>query len=126
MGGREEGSALSRGPSLRCTDEPTAAGEPCLAGQVLSLFGSVPKRAPSHRVLLSRPGLRRGSTAACLSVWRASLLPVLHPSGCLPSLHFWQAWVKARQGSDFSQFAPVLQEWVDLRREKARLVDPSR
>ena len=52
--------------------------------------------------------------------------PVLHPSGCLPSLHFWQAWVKARQGSDFSQFAPVLQEWVDLRREKARLVDPSR
>lgn len=38
----------------------------------------------------------------------------------------YQAWVKARQGSDFSQFAPVLQEWVDLRREKARLVDPSR
>jgi carboxypeptidase Taq len=37
-----------------------------------------------------------------------------------------QAWVKARQASDFSQFAPVLQEWVDLRREKARLVDPSR
>ncbi|KAI7846262.1 hypothetical protein COHA_000242 [Chlorella ohadii] len=38
----------------------------------------------------------------------------------------YQAWVKARQDSDFSQFAPVLQEWVDLRREKARLVDPSR
>lgn len=37
----------------------------------------------------------------------------------------YQAWVKARQASDFAQFAPVLQEWVDLRREKARLVDPA-
>ncbi|KAL4858840.1 Thermostable carboxypeptidase 1 [Chlorella vulgaris] len=37
----------------------------------------------------------------------------------------YQAWVKARQASSFEQFAPVLQEWVDLRREKAALVDPS-
>jgi Zn-dependent M32 family carboxypeptidase len=36
-----------------------------------------------------------------------------------------QAWVKARQASSFEQFAPVLQEWVELRREKAALVDPS-
>ncbi|KAL4428286.1 hypothetical protein ABPG75_002375 [Micractinium tetrahymenae] len=37
----------------------------------------------------------------------------------------YQAWVKARQESDFSAFAPVLQEWVNLRQEKAALVDPS-
>jgi len=37
-----------------------------------------------------------------------------------------QAWVKARQGSDFSLFAGVLQEWVDLRREQAALVDPGK
>lgn len=33
-------------------------------------------------------------------------------------------WVKARQESDFSLFAPVLREWVELRREKARLINP--
>ncbi|GAB4814416.1 hypothetical protein N2152v2_001462 [Parachlorella kessleri] len=40
--------------------------------------------------------------------------------------HGYQTWVKARQESDFSQFAPVLTEWIELRKEKARLIDPSR
>ena len=39
-------------------------------------------------------------------------------------LCYMQAWVKARQASDWSQFAPVLQEWVDLRREEAKLINP--
>ena len=42
------------------------------------------------------------------------------------SLGSYQAWVKARQASDFAAFSPVLKEWVELRREKARLIDPTR
>ena len=34
----------------------------------------------------------------------------------------YQGWVKARQDDDWAAFAPLLQEWVDLRREKAALV----
>jgi carboxypeptidase Taq len=37
-----------------------------------------------------------------------------------------QAWVSARKASDFSQFQPFLQAWVDLNREKAAAIDPSR
>ena len=37
-----------------------------------------------------------------------------------------QAWVKARAASDFSMFAPKLEEWVQLSREIARSIDPSR
>lgn len=36
------------------------------------------------------------------------------------------AWVEARKASDFSKFAPYLKEWVEVRREQARLVDPSK
>lgn len=35
------------------------------------------------------------------------------------------AWVEARKATDFSKFAPYLQEWVDVRRESARLIDPT-
>ncbi len=31
-----------------------------------------------------------------------------------------QAWVKAKQASDFSIFAPFLKEWVEISREKAK------
>lgn len=48
-------------------------------------------------------------------------LPPASPSPPAP-----QAWVKARQESDFAAFAPVLREWVDLRKQKAALVDSSR
>ena len=34
-----------------------------------------------------------------------------------------QAWVKARAASDFSLFAPVLAEWVELKRERAAAID---
>ena len=37
-----------------------------------------------------------------------------------------QVWVKARDAADFNQFAPVLQEWVDLLRKYAAAIDPSR
>lgn len=37
-----------------------------------------------------------------------------------------QKWVKARDEADFSQFAPVLQEWVDLLKKYARAIDSSR
>eukprot|EP00199_Chlamydomonas_sp_CCMP681_P000758 CAMPEP_0119102174 /NCGR_PEP_ID=MMETSP1180-20130426/1012_1 /TAXON_ID=3052 ORGANISM="Chlamydomonas cf sp, Strain CCMP681" /NCGR_SAMPLE_ID=MMETSP1180 /ASSEMBLY_ACC=CAM_ASM_000741 /LENGTH=520 /DNA_ID=CAMNT_0007086417 /DNA_START=67 /DNA_END=1629 /DNA_ORIENTATION=+ len=36
-----------------------------------------------------------------------------------------QAWVEARKSNDFSKFAPFLQRWVDLNREKAAFIDPS-
>ena len=34
--------------------------------------------------------------------------------------------MKARDASDFSQFAPVLQEWVDLLKKYAGAIDSSR
>ncbi|PNW70823.1 hypothetical protein CHLRE_17g734900v5 [Chlamydomonas reinhardtii] len=37
----------------------------------------------------------------------------------------YPAWVKAKQASDFSIFAPFLKEWVEVNKEKARLIDPS-
>lgn len=38
----------------------------------------------------------------------------------------YAAWVKARQASDWSLFAPSLQQWVELLREKAAAIDPSK
>lgn len=38
----------------------------------------------------------------------------------------YATWVKSREAKDWSAFAPVLQEWVDARRERAALVDPSK
>ena len=37
-----------------------------------------------------------------------------------------QAWVAARGAADFSQFAPVLEEWVGLVREASALIDQNR
>ena len=37
-----------------------------------------------------------------------------------------QAWVKARDNADFSQFAPVLTEWVDVLKKYATAIDPAR
>jgi len=34
------------------------------------------------------------------------------------------AWVQAREQSDFSKFAPYLQQWVDLNKQKAKHIDP--
>ena len=34
-----------------------------------------------------------------------------------------KAWVAARQAKDFSKFAPVLQEWVDLIKERSKYID---
>ena len=39
---------------------------------------------------------------------------------------FMQKWVKARDEANFSHFAPVLQEWVDLLKKYATAIDPSR
>ena len=37
-----------------------------------------------------------------------------------------QAWVKAREASDWSVFAPYLQQWVDVTLEKCRCIDSTR
>ena len=37
-----------------------------------------------------------------------------------------QKWVKARDTADFTQFAPVLQEWVELLKKYATAIDSSR
>ncbi len=37
-----------------------------------------------------------------------------------------QAWIAARDAKDYSQFAPVLEEWVALTNEACALIDPSR
>ncbi|GFH06694.1 uncharacterized protein HaLaN_01364 [Haematococcus lacustris] len=36
-----------------------------------------------------------------------------------------QGWVEARKASDFSKFAPYLQEWVDVSKEKAVHINPA-
>lgn len=36
------------------------------------------------------------------------------------------AWVEARKESNFAKFAPFLQQWVDVRREAAALIDPTK
>lgn len=36
----------------------------------------------------------------------------------------YQVWAKARESSDYSAFSPVLNEWVDLVRERCELVKP--
>ncbi|KAK9827502.1 hypothetical protein WJX74_006289 [Apatococcus lobatus] len=38
----------------------------------------------------------------------------------------YTAWVKAREASDFSMFAPKLEEWVQLSRDIAKSIDPKR
>lgn len=38
----------------------------------------------------------------------------------------YHAWVKARQEKDWSIFAPVLKKWIEARRERAAMIDPSR
>eukprot|EP00600_Ochromonadales_sp_CCMP1393_P007475 CAMPEP_0174963988 /NCGR_PEP_ID=MMETSP0004_2-20121128/5632_1 /TAXON_ID=420556 /ORGANISM="Ochromonas sp., Strain CCMP1393" /LENGTH=515 /DNA_ID=CAMNT_0016212667 /DNA_START=145 /DNA_END=1692 /DNA_ORIENTATION=- len=37
----------------------------------------------------------------------------------------YESWVEARQTSDFSKFAPSLQEWVDVNRQRAAHMDPT-
>lgn len=37
----------------------------------------------------------------------------------------YEAWVEARKSSDFSKFAPSLQEWVDVNRQRAAHIDPA-
>ncbi|EFJ40298.1 hypothetical protein VOLCADRAFT_108221 [Volvox carteri f. nagariensis] len=36
------------------------------------------------------------------------------------------AWVKARTESDFSVFAPFLKQWIEISKEKAKLIDPTK
>jgi carboxypeptidase Taq len=38
----------------------------------------------------------------------------------------YQHWVVARQNNDFSAFAPILEEWVALRKQRASLIDPNK
>jgi Zn-dependent M32 family carboxypeptidase len=38
----------------------------------------------------------------------------------------YQGWVQARQEKRWELFSPLLREWVELRRQRAALVDPSR
>ena len=37
----------------------------------------------------------------------------------------YHSWVSARQASDYSKFKPSLQEWVDISKKKAALIDPT-
>eukprot|EP00798_Chlamydomonas_sp_ICE-L_P004774 gene4774-34532_t len=38
----------------------------------------------------------------------------------------YDMWLKAKEAKDFSIFAPVLKEWVDVLRQKAAAIDPSK
>lgn len=36
----------------------------------------------------------------------------------------YEVWAEARAQNDWNKFAPVLKEWIDLRKEQAKLVEP--
>ena len=55
-----------------------------------------------------------------------SVTPELVKKEAMLESNGYAAWVKARQAKDFSQFAPVLKEWIDARQERARMVDGSK
>lgn len=37
----------------------------------------------------------------------------------------YEVWAEAREKNDWKMFAPIVQEWLDIRREQARLIDSS-
>ena len=58
-----------------------------------------------------------------------SLIGSLFAFKCSPTDIRWlleQAWIAARDAKDYSQFAPVLEEWVALTNEACACIDPSR
>jgi carboxypeptidase Taq len=36
----------------------------------------------------------------------------------------YEVWAEAREKNNWAQFAPIVQEWIDLRKEQARLIEP--
>lgn len=38
----------------------------------------------------------------------------------------YHAWITARQNNDFSLFSNILEEWINISRKKAELIDPSK
>lgn len=65
----------------------------------------------------------------CRRLVRPPCMRLTGPDGCLPSMAppaVLQTWADARQAKDWSAFAPVLQEWVDLAREQAAAIDSTR
>lgn len=39
---------------------------------------------------------------------------------------FLQGWVSARSANDFSKFAPLLKEWIELTKKRSQYIDSSR
>lgn len=94
------------GPGLR-------ARPPGLSG----LSGTHAGGAAAAPAGLARPPSVALAHARCLAT--AVATPPAPPSSR-------QAWVAARKASDFSAFAPYLQQWVDVALAKAAAIDPSR
>lgn len=99
------------------------------AGGALAWVGGGALLGCAEAGLLRAPVPSRLPVCRCRPSWARELTPYASPAQAslrrpCPGRAALQAWVKARQASDFSAFAPVLQEWVELRREKAALVDP--
>lgn len=117
---------------------PTLSGE-CRAQQKAALAGVIHERSvdPNLGILLSR--LEKADGAE-LNTWEAACVreaakeykkntavteDLVRREAALESKGYLQ-WVKAREANDFQQFAPVLKEWIEIRKERAALVDPSK
>ncbi|KAJ3337473.1 hypothetical protein HDU93_001025 [Gonapodya sp. JEL0774] len=60
------------------------------------------------------------------SFQRASLVPKsLAMRAAELSSRGYEVWVEAREKSDWEAFEPILAEWIELRRETARCIDPN-
>jgi len=116
---------------------PRLSGE-CRAKQKSALAGVIHERSvdPELGSLLSRLEKADGSE---LSSWEAACVreaakeykkntavteDLVRREAALESKGYLQ-WVKAREENDFQQFAPVLKEWIEIRKERAALVDPA-
>lgn len=117
---------------------PSGAGE-CRAQQKAALAGVIHERSidPELGALLDR--LTHADDAE-LSSWEAACVreaakeykkstsvteDLVRREAALESKGYLQ-WVKAREANDFKQFAPVLKEWIETRKERAALVDSSK
>lgn len=117
---------------------PSGAGE-CRAQQKAALAGVIHERSVDPEIgdILNR--IEKADSSE-LSSWEAACVreaareykkntavteDLVRREAALESKGYLQ-WVKAREANDFQQFAPVLKEWIEIRKERAALVDPSK
>jgi carboxypeptidase Taq len=87
-------------------------------GQLLQRLQATPPQDPWQAAVV-RDAARNYKRKTALSKELAQREARLSSEG-------YQAWVAARKASDFSAFAPVLRQWLELTKEKCAAIEPSK